>query len=283
MNKLSFTILKNNNKYLPELLFNSYILWIAFFVFNGMTVNAQKEKEDYITREITLNYPDSIIKMTILTNKVTVKTDPSIYYYWFESNDLNKNQGGYSGRLLHGIFQVYDINNHLLTQGNFKKGTKSGVWKYWNKLGNLLYMEEWSGGKLNGDYTKYNNDGSVSIKAKYRDNRLHGKMYIYLNGKVTIEKYKNGKKQEKTKKPEKTSSIEVENDSDKLKKQEDKNSKVKKEEDPGKNKNKFPKSKTENNGGNNKEEKQKEGAGKAGLFKKFNQWINPNKQNKKSK
>jgi len=69
-----------------------------------------------------------------------------LFYYWYEANEIHMTQGGYSGKLLNGVYTEYYKNKNLKTQGGFKNGLKDGHWKSWNTDGVLLSDTDWKHG-----------------------------------------------------------------------------------------------------------------------------------------
>lgn len=70
----------------------------------------------------------------------------NLLYYWYNAGLVHSTQGGYSGRLLNGLFTEYYPNRNLKEQGVFKKGLRDGLWKSWNKDGSLKQATNWQKG-----------------------------------------------------------------------------------------------------------------------------------------
>ena len=69
-------------------------------------------------------------------------------YYWYDANQIHMTQGGFSGKLLDGLYAAYYRNKNLEEQGNFKKGLKTGIWKKWRADGSLESTTQWNHGLL---------------------------------------------------------------------------------------------------------------------------------------
>jgi hypothetical protein len=72
--------------------------------------------------------------------------NPQLFYYWYGANTIHMTQGGFSGKLLNGLYTEYYINKNLKEQGSFKKGLKNGIWKSWNEDGSLVATKNWKHG-----------------------------------------------------------------------------------------------------------------------------------------
>jgi len=135
---------------------------------------AQKMEDVVKNRMVVITTVDSTVKAFILNHKIDIKPDNKLSYYWYRNNQVNKNQGGYSGYLLDGCYEVYDNDKNMLKKGTFKKGLKTGIWKSWDKEGNLFSEIHWDKGQKDG------------------------KEIIYTNGKKAINYYKNGEETDKS-------------------------------------------------------------------------------------
>jgi len=70
----------------------------------------------------------------------------NLFYYWYAANSIHKTQGGYSGKLLNGLYTEYFANKNLKEQGSFSRGLKHGIWRVWNEEGKLLSETNWKNG-----------------------------------------------------------------------------------------------------------------------------------------
>jgi hypothetical protein len=107
------------------------------------------------------------------------KGDPSkaVAHYVYASYTQGQaitQQGGYSGRLFQGRYEVFYPNKQLLTQGQYHAGMAIGYWKHWHLNGKLKAMELYSHGRLHGPTRKYNEQGELIAIARYSHGVLHG-------------------------------------------------------------------------------------------------------------
>ncbi len=155
---------------------------------------AQKSIDQEIVQNIIIPGADSTIKVGILTKSKQVKIKDNLLYYWYKSNKIYKNKGGFDGKLLHGVYNVYNSDGKLYRSGEFLNGNKNGNWKLWNEHGELLSSSEWSSGILNGSSKHYNQKGQLSREESYKNGILHGKTIIYDSDQEIqeIHFYKNG-------------------------------------------------------------------------------------------
>lgn len=113
------------------------------------------------------------------------RPDSRKIYYWYSGNQLHQTQGGFSGRLLNGVFSAYYPNKNLKTQGTFKNGLKDGTWKSWSSEGSLFDEVTWSSGTRDGKYFRYDLKGNIAESGHYKDGLLNGKIFHY-QGRDTI-------------------------------------------------------------------------------------------------
>jgi antitoxin component YwqK of YwqJK toxin-antitoxin module len=122
-----------------------------------------------------------------------VKADISTDYFWYNAGKINHNQGAYSGKLIHGKYEVFDHQRRLLTLGNFSQGLKEGRWIHWSLNGKIQEICTFRKGKLEGTLTTYKIDGDLLTELKYKNGLLNGKSRYYPNDTVLIRKYRKGK------------------------------------------------------------------------------------------
>jgi len=120
------------------------IIVVLLFFISGY-VHAQK-LSDYGFDKVRIIEADRIIQAEIKP----VDSDPGIkadrFYYWYDDNTIHASQGGFSGKLLNGLYVAYYLNHNLKEQGVFKKGLKDGIWKSWNEDGALGQVANWKNG-----------------------------------------------------------------------------------------------------------------------------------------
>ncbi|MEH3112259.1 toxin-antitoxin system YwqK family antitoxin [Pedobacter terrae] len=121
-----------------------------------------------------------------------MKSDRS--YAWFSGNQIRYTQGGYSGKLLDGIYNEFYDTKGLKTQGLYEMGLKTGKWKNWGEDGKLDSIVNYSSGKANGRFEKYDQDGILLERGKYCDGLLNGKLEKRMSAdSIQVISYKKGK------------------------------------------------------------------------------------------
>lgn len=171
------------------------ILPIFLLILTSFFVQAfgQKDYKPPKTREVQLSFPDSSLIFYIQTKKTKVKVKEDLSYHWFKNDQIQINQGGFSGYLLNGKYSMFDINNKLRTLGSFKLGLKDGTWIVWNINGTTSSTVNWEKGEKSGLSKFYDGNGNLKREIPYRKNKIHGKMLVFQANTVEKIKYKNGK------------------------------------------------------------------------------------------
>jgi antitoxin component YwqK of YwqJK toxin-antitoxin module len=122
------------------------IITILLFLLSG-SVYAQKYP-DLGLDKVRIVEPDKVIVAEInpVSKEQSAKSDR--FYYWYSSNKIHFSQGGYSGKLLNGLYSEFYPNKNLKEQGTFKNGLKDGAWKSWNEDGTLNQISKWRKGAI---------------------------------------------------------------------------------------------------------------------------------------
>lgn len=143
---------------------------------------------------ITVNFEDFTVKTQMLSHNKEICTDNEKTYMWYSSQKLIETRGGYDGKLIHGIYRSFYLNNQLKEQGRMQYGLRDKEWKYWYPDGKLKEVIHWKNGRKNGSYLLYNDYGQLMAKSRFKKDKLHGKFYTYGNSGAVIErkKYRNG-------------------------------------------------------------------------------------------
>ncbi len=63
---------------------------------------------------ITVNYPNYTIKTEVLKNTLKVKPKINLTYYWYSNQKIIETTGGFDGKLLHGYYKTFLLNDQLL-------------------------------------------------------------------------------------------------------------------------------------------------------------------------
>ena len=171
-----------------------YLLALFLIIALVFPANAQKKFSSYIENyEHTINYADRKVTLHVLPADRTLKyTDLTKSYYWYSGNQIKITQGGFSGKLLHGLYSSYYENKNLQEQGNFNMGLKSGEWKNWAEDGKLISDVTFLNGIPDGDFYKYDNQGKLIEKGRNVNGKLEGAFVKYQGDSTLSVNYKNG-------------------------------------------------------------------------------------------
>jgi antitoxin component YwqK of YwqJK toxin-antitoxin module len=145
-----------------------YIFFISLVTIS-FALKGQEAEWQPFTREIKIEYTDSIARARIMINPAELKVEDENIYYWHTKGQINKNMGGYSGDILHGVFHVFDLENRMITQGQFDEGLKEGTWKRWYSNGNLKSVMVWKKSRLNGEAKFFSKTGELTKVMQYKD------------------------------------------------------------------------------------------------------------------
>jgi len=159
----------------------------------AFAANAQK-LPDMGLYKIHVSESDKNIQAEInpVESKPTIQTDRS--YYWYSAGKIKITQGGYSGKLLNGLYNECYLNKNLKEQGEFKKGLKNGLWKSWIENGKLVQAINWKNGVKNGGFEIYDEKGNLKQKGNYANDVLDGNQITYFSrDSVQVVSYKDGK------------------------------------------------------------------------------------------
>lgn len=121
-----------------------FIILISFCLLS-VTASAQKMPA-YGLDKVRIAQSDQNIVAELDHESSTISVKANLQYYWYSANMIHDTQGGYSGRLLNGLYSVFYLNKNLKEQGNFKKGLKDGTWKTWKEDGSLSATAIWERG-----------------------------------------------------------------------------------------------------------------------------------------
>ncbi len=175
---------------------NSFFLATCIFVISSTKLSAQKYTEPDKLKQfnITVNYDDNTVKTQMLSQSKDIKINNDRTYMWYGAQKIMETKGGYEGKLIHGKYAAFYLNNQLKEQGQIKYGLKNKEWKYWYPDGKLREIITWKNGVKNGAYAIYNDYGQLMAKGNFKNDKLNGKFYAYnATGNITEKKvYKNG-------------------------------------------------------------------------------------------
>jgi len=167
---------------------------LLLFIFILLSRGVMAQMPDYGLYNIHISDSARIIRAQVNPVSGTVFTRPGLLYYWFGSNIIHEQQGGFSGKLLNGSYEESDRYHHLIMQGGFKGGLKDGVWKTWNEGGKLGSMITWNEGVKTGKFAYYDAYGKETQSGRYDHDLLDGKI-TYHTGTDSVKTilYKDGK------------------------------------------------------------------------------------------
>jgi len=157
---------------------------------------SQKLKLNTSQKEIVVTYADSTIKANISTVLKKINPKNNIEYTWYSSNSIKTNYGGFSGKLLDGPYQVFDLKNRLITQGRYLNGLRHGTWKFWLSDGTLSSLVPYIKGQKNGQAEYNNPEKNTTQIINFKKDLLNGWSVLTDNKKNYVEQthYKSGKK-----------------------------------------------------------------------------------------
>lgn len=165
------------------------LLLIAILFGLSITVYSQTLFKDESSVKRYVNTNDSIVEFNALCKEKEIKTKPGCEYLWYKSDKIRKTENGYSGKLLHGQYQVfYYPSMKLKRQGQLKNGLQNGIWKSWYQNSKLRASTSWKNGKLHGTCTYYSDNGDIQKVLNYKHGVLHGNCNYYKAGKLVLTK-----------------------------------------------------------------------------------------------
>lgn len=171
-------------------------LFIFLSLIQSHRVSAQFAIYDPDITNFTLRGDSFFVETEVisLTRQRKIKPGDTRTYTWSFAGQIQSNQGGYAGRLIHGEYtSMNNVDHSLREQGYYWYGLKDKEWRYWYPNGKMKRMITWHKGVLNGDFADFDKDGNLARYGKYRKDKLTGKVYLYeLNKLSQIEFYHDG-------------------------------------------------------------------------------------------
>jgi hypothetical protein len=167
-----------------------------FLVISLSTIFLNSIAQSYSSRDIrriTINYNDSIIETGVAINAGTIEADKDLIYFWYYSNTISANQGGYYGIPLHGPYSSFTKDKKLMEQGYFKNGLKNDTWIKWFGNGKIREVYNWKNGRLHGSHHAYSETGELLVKEVYRKGKKHGTQHYFLSDGTRAVSYRNGR------------------------------------------------------------------------------------------
>jgi hypothetical protein len=168
------------------------LLCMLFFKADAQSIKSYFNVDHYIH---TVNYDHYKAVFYVQRPEIGIsnmKSDRS--YAWFSGNQIRYTQGGYSGKLLDGVYNEFYDTKGLKTQGLYQMGLKTGNWKSWGEDGKLDSIIHYASGNANGRFEKYDQDGLLLERGKYRDGLLNGKLEKRVSAdSIQVIRYSKGK------------------------------------------------------------------------------------------
>lgn len=172
-------------------------VYIILFVFNAFHVYSQRfvEPEKMKQFNIIVNYSDYTVKTQILKENKKTSPNADLTYAWYTSQKIIETKGGFDGKLIHGYYRAFYLNDQLKESGEYRFGVKNSLWKSWYPDGKLKEITRWRRGIKTGEFSLYNDDGRIMVKGRFKEGKLHGRLYAFGNdGKISsVQKFKNGR------------------------------------------------------------------------------------------
>jgi hypothetical protein len=172
-----------------------YILPFAVCMYHCRSVADGYVEPDRIKHfHLTVNREDHTIKTEMLTADKNIDVVNEKTYLWYTSRKIMETKGGYGGKLIHGPYVSYYLNDQLREQGEVRYGLKHSTWKFWYPDGHLREIITYKNGIKTGNYFLYNDHGQPMARGRFKDDKLHGKFYTYgATGRVIeVKRYKRG-------------------------------------------------------------------------------------------
>lgn len=157
-----------------------YIILFVVGIFSGVSAYGQAYYKNISIDKVTITYPEYTVTADVRPVKQKVIPKKDMEYYWYRANTIIVTQGGYSGKLLNGLYSSFYPNKNLREQGSFKKGVKAGEWKSWWESGSLREVMTWKNGRESGKFFRYDEGGQKKEEGNYRKGKLNGKVVTYV-------------------------------------------------------------------------------------------------------
>lgn len=151
------------------------------------------QDNDLGLRNINIVAADSVIRTTACYESKKQKPLPDYIYYWCDAGKINHNLGGFTGKLLHGKYEVLDNQQKLRVKGRFNYGIMTGEWIRWYPNGNIQTTSSYKNGTLQGKVKIYSPDGKPCSILNYKQGLLQGKSWYFQKDTTIEKKYRSGK------------------------------------------------------------------------------------------
>jgi hypothetical protein len=170
---------------------NIFYLFFVFFVLPIHDLCSQSSNKNHV--QVNVNEKTESMVFSVLNSKKSIKISSQKFYFWYSSNQIKSTQGGYSGKLLDGVYTCFYLNNNLKEKGIFKLGLRDKSWNSWHENGKLSEVSIWNNGFKNGKSFIYNDKGELVKILNYKNSLLNKNQLYYQDGKIVEQKkYKMG-------------------------------------------------------------------------------------------
>ena len=120
-----------------------YFLFFSNFIFLAFCFGQTTIK----TKEVKINYTDGLDVFNVCINNPQITYNVNYEYFWYnEFTGLKSTKGGVGGNLLHGKYNLYDINGNLINESYYNLGIITSE-KKWDAFGNLISIEKYKNNK----------------------------------------------------------------------------------------------------------------------------------------
>jgi hypothetical protein len=170
------------------------LLFLLLLTVQGLKAQEKLTNFDIGSYRHRISYADyEVVFQAQPLGKKLKAIDSQKKYYWFANNQIQGTQGGYSGKLLHGLYTAFYLNKNLKEQGMYVHGLKEGSWKSWNEDGTLAFEINYKVGIAEGKYHVYDKTGRLIETGKNRDGKLDGLQKKFITpDSVVVLKFKAG-------------------------------------------------------------------------------------------
>lgn len=156
--------------------------------------------QEALTHKVSCRDEGYSCTFSVLLERIKLKPESRLTYYWFDGHKLQRNEGGFSGNLLHGTFERKTSEGRLVEKGEFEAGLKVGEWNTWDENGRMIGQENWKEGERKGTSWLLNPETGEKTIVAYKHDLKEGRYFVFKNDSL-IERGRYRKGIPVTKKP----------------------------------------------------------------------------------
>lgn len=161
------------------------VWWV--FLLPGSVMSQDPLKGLEPTTLITLTEGDTVYNFRVI--KQSIPHPRQANYYWLGEGRLHFTYGGYTGKVVHGIFEKFNRQHDLLEKGEFQYGLREGKWVSWYPNGKWRAISHWTEGERSGTFREFYSNGALKTTGRHVGDKLQGKVYSYSSeGKLVSKK-----------------------------------------------------------------------------------------------